>query len=83
MAGDDWKQIYLNAQVCHLPRYKSDHNPSVLKCDGGHLDELERTRPQCFCLELMWLRHPDFKEVMKNNWVATYRGENIMEQLQQ
>lgn len=35
VADNGWRHLHPTAHVYHLPRYRSDHNPIVLKCDGG------------------------------------------------
>lgn len=48
LANFEWRQIYPMAHVYHLPRYKSDHNPIVLKCEGGQEHDNDLARPRHF-----------------------------------
>lgn len=81
VADDGWRRLHPIAHVYHLLRYRLDRNLIVLKCDGGLSDGSDINRPPRFRLEHMWLRHPDFREVVKSGWADTHMGENLMEQL--
>ncbi|GMY24153.1 hypothetical protein FCV25MIE_19395 [Fagus crenata] len=61
----DWKLLYPEAIVHHLPRVNSDHYPLLLKLDTP--PPPPRDRP--FRFQPMWLSHPDFSGIDRDAWV--------------
>lgn len=66
VATQDWKILFPSSEVRHLPMFRSDHTPIFLVFDIEK--EGKQKREKIFCLEHMWLHHPDFKRVMKTSW---------------
>ncbi|KAK4708563.1 hypothetical protein R3W88_029488 [Solanum pinnatisectum] len=64
-ANNDWLVKYPNAQVTHLPKTHSDHNPLLIllfKPNSGNL-----SKP--FRLEKFWLEHPNFRNLVERCWI--------------
>ncbi|GLT97187.1 hypothetical protein SLE2022_147640 [Rubroshorea leprosula] len=63
-ANPDWHLQFPEANVFHLPRVCSDHNPILL--DFEHSGFKSGERP--FRLEKFWLDHPNFKDLITPVW---------------
>lgn len=63
--------FFPNAHVNHLTSVPSDHCPLLLKCNP----EKENFAPRPFRFELMWMDHPDFRNLMSTTWDE---GDNIL-----
>ncbi|GKV21615.1 hypothetical protein SLEP1_g31576 [Rubroshorea leprosula] len=63
-ANPDWRLQFPEANVLHLPRVCSDHNPILL--DLEHSGSKSGERP--FRLEKFWIDHPDFKDLISPVW---------------
>lgn len=64
VANNSWSQSFPNAKVIHLPRIHSDHCPLLLKCNPFQ----QRSSNRPFRLELMWMSHPSFKNLISEAW---------------
>jgi hypothetical protein len=63
-ANTDWKLLFPEASIQHLPRLNSDHCPLLLMLDPP--PPSARNRP--FRFQPMWLNHPDFPRVVEEAW---------------
>lgn len=61
----DWRIRFEDSEITHLPEIKSDHTPLLLNFDYRRRDNRGR-RP--FRFEAVWLTHPNFNQLMVDNW---------------
>lgn len=55
--NDDWRVLFPEAFVQHLPRFKSDHYPIIIQL----FSNTSLNRLACpFRFQAMWLQHADF-----------------------
>lgn len=65
----EWSCLIEGSKVVALPKSSSDHNPLLLEgLDPG----IRRGAP--FCFELMWLKHLDLKERIREWWGIRVQG---------
>lgn len=62
-ANFQWVSLFPDSKVFHLPRPRSDHCLILLKTQT---DNSIGQRP--FRFESMWMNHPDFKNLVTENW---------------
>ncbi|KAG5594328.1 hypothetical protein H5410_035560 [Solanum commersonii] len=63
LSNQDWLSLYPNSNVLHLPRTHLDHCPILLTCT-----KICAKASKIFRFETMWLRHPDFPNIVKAYW---------------
>ncbi|GKV50604.1 hypothetical protein SLEP1_g57307 [Rubroshorea leprosula] len=63
-ANPDWKLIFPESAVFHLPRTHSDHCPILL--DLNPIQSRHGSRP--FRLEKFWVDHPEFQLLVQQIW---------------
>ncbi|GLT58567.1 hypothetical protein SLA2020_314490 [Shorea laevis] len=63
-ANPDWRLQFPDANLLHLPRISSDHNPLLLYFDTP----MCRIRNKPFRLEKFWLDHPEFHDLISPIW---------------
>ena len=64
------------ASAVHLPKFKSDHCPILLRMEGGRVKIRRRKEFRFFA---PWVTHDDFNEVVKRSWVESRNWhENVM-----
>lgn len=61
----DWRQLFPEASVRHLPHTHSDHCPVLLRLEESEEPRLG-SRP--FKFQNAWLTHPDFLQWMSREW---------------
>jgi hypothetical protein len=66
VANTEWRLIYPDASVTHLPRTHSDHCPLLLNLCP--INSCSFPRP--FRFENIWLSHPDFINVVTKAWTS-------------
>lgn len=59
-----WRMLYLEAQIHHLTKIHSDHNPILLSLEKDQ--DINLPRP--FWFQPMWLSHPTFPDLVKSIW---------------
>lgn len=64
VANPDWKTLFPEVGVTHLPRVHSDHCPILVDCNP--IPDYWAQRP--FRFETMWLSHPDFQHLVFESW---------------
>ena len=64
VADIHWRMLFPNAVVEVLPRFYSDHNPLLLRCDG--LSQTMGQKP--FRFEAAWTYHQDYHNVVTEAW---------------
>lgn len=63
-ANPNWRRLYPEASVTHLPRVFSDHYPVLLElCNSP---AVVRNKP--FRFQSMWMLHLDFPTMVKESW---------------
>lgn len=65
LANDGWYNMFPNAAIIHLPRYRSDHTLVLFKMDyirGGHQGD------RLFKFESLWLSREECGEVVAAAW---------------
>ncbi|KAK9937007.1 hypothetical protein M0R45_013825 [Rubus argutus] len=63
--NDEWRMLYPEAFVQHLPRMKSDHCPIIIQL----FSNTSLNRLACpFRFQAMWLQHADFSNLVSNTW---------------
>lgn len=60
----DWKSLFLEAHISHLPMIQSDHVPLLVKLNG--YSHISVTKP--FGFQMMWFSHPGFKGFILKEW---------------
>ncbi|CAL9010471.1 unnamed protein product [Prunus brigantina] len=60
-----WRRLFPEANVQHLPRTTSDHNPIKIKL-SSHFVASPHLRP--FRFEAMWMQHEHFHEFISDVW---------------
>ncbi|KAL5752312.1 hypothetical protein ACOSQ2_022819 [Xanthoceras sorbifolium] len=71
LCSPDWRLLYGEGFVKHLPRINSDHCPLLMSLTSRHIPE-GKLKP--FRFEAMWLKHSNFNEVVSNNWCKANVG---------
>ncbi|CAL2238143.1 unnamed protein product [Prunus armeniaca] len=61
----DWRFLFSEAHLSHLPRVNSDHCPIMVKLFSNHLPA-KKSMP--FRFQAMWLSHPSFFEFLSGLW---------------
>ncbi|CAL9001792.1 unnamed protein product [Prunus brigantina] len=61
----DWRFLFSEAHLSHLPRVNSDHCPIMVKFFSNHLPA---TKSMPFRFQAMWLSHPSFSEFLSSLW---------------
>ncbi|KAK4729525.1 hypothetical protein R3W88_022513 [Solanum pinnatisectum] len=70
----EWLNLFPKSTVQHLPRTHSDHCPVLLNCTKSV------NKPnKIFRFESMWLRHPDFSNVVRKTWGNNKSYSNALE----
>jgi exonuclease III len=64
LANPEWRFLFPEANVTHLPRTHSDHCPILLTLHHNPISSLSRP----FRFESIWLSHPDFPSVVTQAW---------------
>ena len=78
LPDDDWCDLFPSWEVIHLPRYRSDHAPLLLKT--GTNDNFRRGN-KMFKFEARWLARDDCGKVVEDAWGAS-GGESIVARLE-
>ncbi|XP_028773891.1 uncharacterized protein LOC114730946 [Neltuma alba] len=65
LVNHHWFDSYSNTLVYHLPKIQSDHRP--LKLSSG-LNTIAPKQTQQFRFLAPWLTHPQFSQLVRNNW---------------
>lgn len=60
-----WRLKFSQATVFHLPYFKSDHRPILMKINRNTTPSRKR---QPFRFQVAWLTHSDFHNLMIKNW---------------
>lgn len=64
VANVEWRSLFSNASIQHLPMIASDHAPLVINSTGDPL-----SRPKPFRFEEAWTREDSCASVIKNAWI--------------
>ncbi|KAF7838891.1 ribonuclease H [Senna tora] len=64
--NDRWRHIFNEANVVHLPRYKSDHNPLWIRFNPLAGNGRKNDRPFRFLAP--WVMHEDFGNLIRKSW---------------
>ncbi|KAL9675743.1 hypothetical protein QQ045_003949 [Rhodiola kirilowii] len=78
VANCGWRTAFPQAVVKHGFVNSSDHCPIVLLVDG----EMYRRNKSLLRFEPMWLRHKEFKDVVKDAWRSHSSGLSLSEKLE-
>lgn len=65
LSNPQWKVLFEDAHVCHLPRTSSDHHPILLHTPPPTMHNFG---PKPFYLETMWFNDPFFHSVIHQSW---------------
>ncbi|KAI9085987.1 hypothetical protein K1719_032064 [Acacia pycnantha] len=66
VANEQWGSLFPNASVTHLPCFKSDHRPLLLRLDK----DMNTTKPKRpFRFIAAWVLHAQFDEFVCQTWV--------------
>ncbi|KAL8489658.1 hypothetical protein ACS0TY_025528 [Phlomoides rotata] len=70
MANSSWRLRFSEANVLHLPRYKSDHNPILVRCDEqqGRRGGLKGKKQKLFWFKKMWLEKEACGDIVNRRW---------------
>uniref|UniRef100_A0A2N9FQ21 Reverse transcriptase domain-containing protein n=1 Tax=Fagus sylvatica TaxID=28930 RepID=A0A2N9FQ21_FAGSY len=73
LCNPSWKQCFEEANVLHLPRVSSDHNPILIDlCPPQHV-----FGPRPFRLETIWFSDPSFPSLVKDAWGCFPHNVNL------
>ncbi|KAJ1421583.1 Endonuclease/exonuclease/phosphatase superfamily [Sesbania bispinosa] len=75
----NWRSLFSEATISHLPQLKSDHNPLLLQLKKRNEVNKHR-RP--FRFIGAWLSHPDFENFVKDNWLSGHSWASSMSSFQ-
>lgn len=64
VASPEWSLAFPSAKLEHKNTASSDHAATLLTL----ADDAFNVRPRSFRYELMWERHPDFMDMVNENW---------------
>ena len=78
LADDEWCDLFPSWEVVHLPRYRSDHAPLLLKT--GINDHFRRGN-KLFKFEAMWLSQDECGTVVQEAWRAS-GGDDVLSRLE-
>ncbi|XP_019160908.1 PREDICTED: uncharacterized protein LOC109157460 [Ipomoea nil] len=73
----DWRMRFPDASVLHLPIVSSDHAPLLIRT----MEMQNFTGPRSFKYNAAWFLHPNFSNIIKNNWNAEYDLEHTKKEL--
>ena len=76
LCNDQWRLLYPEATVHHLPRTCSDHSPLLLQLHWSVPPPNKRP----FCFQAAWLTHEEFPEVIQGAWSS--HSHSIVEAIQ-
>lgn len=62
----DWRIRFECVEINHLPKLKSDHSPLLINFEHRR-NANRRRRP--FRFEAIWLTHPNFNQLVNDNWI--------------
>ncbi|KAG8472412.1 hypothetical protein CXB51_034210 [Gossypium anomalum] len=69
LGNEAWIRAFPNCLVTHLPKIKSDHRPLFLSSNP----EVYLPKGRLFHFLAGWVKHPDFKNFVKDKWI--YSGD--------
>ena len=78
LADDEWCNLFPSWEVVHLPRYRSDHSPLLLKT--GINDQFRRGN-KLFKFEAMWLSKDECATVVQEAWSES-NGDDVTTRLE-
>ncbi|XP_028799533.1 uncharacterized protein LOC114754857 [Neltuma alba] len=78
LCNSERKNRFLEAFMKVGPKIQSDHHPLILLLKGPEGRKINRP----FKFEAMWLKHKDFKRVLKDNWQRNDEVWNDLEELE-
>ncbi|KAF7812949.1 reverse transcriptase [Senna tora] len=67
------RMAFPRAQVFHLPFLCFDHCPIVL-----NLNYVDIKTPKVFKFEAIWIKHPDYPDLIKDSWLALNENASSM-----
>ncbi|KAF7842244.1 RNA-directed DNA polymerase [Senna tora] len=70
LANAKWRKLFPEASVLHVPCYKSDHFPLLLRTRDNVLTSNRKNRP--FCFMASWLLHDEFPNLVKDSWSSDW-----------
>ncbi|XP_028786509.1 uncharacterized protein LOC114742412 [Neltuma alba] len=65
LSNPEWLDVFRDASITHLPFFKSDHRPLLLKL---HRDGVRQHGNRPFRFIASWALHEDFKKFVRGNW---------------
>ncbi|KAF7807126.1 putative ribonuclease H protein At1g65750 family [Senna tora] len=68
-----WLHLFPETWVEVLPIAASDHSPLVI-----HVNRAQQKKPYSFKIEMMWLQHPQFQDIIRSNWSRTNSGSRAL-----
>ena len=74
LCSNEWRLMFVEGFVKHLPRVTSDHCPIVLCLHSSYIPQ-NSLKP--FRFEVVWLKHNQFCDAMKQFW--NMHGTNLVE----
>ncbi|CAM8993770.1 unnamed protein product [Rhodiola kirilowii] len=80
VANQAWRSLFPQASVKHILANSSDHLP-ILLSTVRKKERRRACREKILRFEPMWLRHKDFKEVIRNQWINQSREGALAEKL--
>lgn len=74
----EWINLFPENVVQHLPRFKSDHNPVLFISKPDNMTFV----PRPFRCEKIWLKQPDFGELVNQTWALNEDTTTSLQLLQ-
>ncbi|XP_019234736.1 PREDICTED: uncharacterized protein LOC109215176 [Nicotiana attenuata] len=70
LANLEFQQMFPTIEVNHLSKTGSDHSPMLLTCSSDAIPIKKAFRFLNF-----WIKHPNFKNMVKDNWRVDFVGD--------
>ncbi|XP_048493143.1 uncharacterized protein LOC125493698 [Beta vulgaris subsp. vulgaris] len=75
VASSSWTEVFPEAYVEHMGRYKSDHTP-IMVCIGGNSRRRRKKRQKRFRFETAWLLEEECEPLVRKAWAGSV-GESL------
>lgn len=65
LVNPDWRLKFAEADIYHLPHFKSNHKPLLMQLE---IPVKVNTYRRSFRFEAAWVTHEDLNQVIRDNW---------------
>jgi hypothetical protein len=81
VSNGNFSQVFQNCLVGNLITTSSDHYAILVSLKGSSRVTMQRSVQQGFCFEAMWLRAPDYRDVMEKAWADGSDGSGSLQSM--